>query len=186
MVSIAALWMPVVVSAVIVFIMSSIIWMVLPIHKGDYSKMPNEDEFMAEVRSQNLPTGMYVYPFCNHKDMKNPEFVAKSKAGPWGYIIASATPPNMGICLGMWFVNLLLIGTGIAFLTSSVFMRGTDYMKIFTFVGVLAFLAHGGGTLTDSIWKGRPWKAMPSNLFDAVVYALLTAGTFGWLWPKLI
>ena len=186
MVSLAALWMPIVVSAVFVFIASSIIWMVLPIHKSDFSKLPDEEKVMQVIREQKLPTGMYSYPHCNHKDMKNPEMVAKYKVGPWGCITAASTPPNMGIALGMWLVNLLIITTGVAFLASKTFIPGSDYMKVFTFVAIAAFLGHGGGILCDSIWKGRPWKAMPSTLFDAVVYALLTAGTFGWLWPKMI
>lgn len=184
-VSLTDLWLPIVLSSVFAFIASAIIWMVLPIHKSDYNKLPDEDKMLQAVRDQNLAAGMYVYPMCKPQDMKNPEMLAKYKAGPWGYIIASSGPHNMGVSLGMWMVNLLLISTAIAFLASKAFLPSAAYMKVFTFVLVAAFIAHGGGVLTDSIWKGRPWKAMPSSVFDAVVYALLTAGTFGWLWPKL-
>ena len=43
MVSISALWLPILLSAVIVFVASSIIHMVLPVHRGDYRKLPEED-----------------------------------------------------------------------------------------------------------------------------------------------
>ena len=147
--------------------------------------MTKKEKMLQAIRDQKLETGMYVYPMCDHKRMKDPDMVAKLKAGPWGYIIASSTPPNMGLSLGMWLVNLLLLSTGIAYLASKAFLPSASYMKVFTFVAIAAFIGHGGGILTDSIWKGRPWKAMPSTVFDALVYALLTAGTFGWLWPKL-
>ena len=100
-VSLTDLWMPIVLSSVFAFIASSIIWMALPIHKADYSKLPDEDKMLQAIREQKLEGGMYVYPMCKPQDMKNPEMLAKHKAGPWGYIIASSSPPNMGLSLGM-------------------------------------------------------------------------------------
>lgn len=184
-VALTDLWIPILVSAVVVFITSSIIWMVLPIHKNDYSKLPEEEKMLQSIREQKLPGGMYMFPFCDHKNMKSPENIEKLKAGPWGCITVMEKPVNMGASLSMWIVNILLLTTGVAYLASTAYMKGTGYMKIFTFVAIAAFVAHGGGILTDSIWKGRPWKALPASLFDAIVYALLTAGIFGWLWPKL-
>ncbi len=35
----------------------------------------------------------------------------------------------------------------------------------------------------DSIWKGVPWMVTFKNVVDGVVYGLVTAGVFGWLWP---
>ena len=51
------LWIPILVSVVVVFITSSIIWMVLPIHKSDYSKLPEEEKMLQSIRDQKLPGG---------------------------------------------------------------------------------------------------------------------------------
>ena len=32
-------------------------------------------------------------------------------------------------------------------------------------------------------WKMKPCKMTLKHAFDGLVYALLTAGIFGWLWP---
>src|SRR6266851_8791731 len=44
MVSLSALWLPIVLSAVIVFVASSIMYMLLPYHRSDYRKLPEEDK----------------------------------------------------------------------------------------------------------------------------------------------
>jgi hypothetical protein len=45
-------------------------------------------------------------------------------------------------------------------------------------------MAYGLGNLSNSIWKGQPWSMTIKEVIDGLVYALLTAGTFGWLWPR--
>lgn len=45
----AQLWLPIVVSAVIVFVASSIICMMTPLHKADYSVPPDQDELAGAV-----------------------------------------------------------------------------------------------------------------------------------------
>jgi hypothetical protein len=29
-----------------------------------------------------------------------------------------------------------------------------------------------------------PWSIVLKESFDGLIYSLLTAGTFGWLWPR--
>ena len=71
MTGLTALWLPIVLSAVFVFVLSSIIHMVLPWHKNDYPKLPNEDAFRAAVGPMNIPPGEYMVPRCdNMADMK--------------------------------------------------------------------------------------------------------------------
>ena len=60
----------------------------------------------------------------------------------------------------------------------------THYLTVFRVVGSAAFMAYGLGAIPGAIWMGRPWSAVIKELVDAVIYALLTAGTFGWLWPR--
>ena len=40
------------------------------------------------------------------------------------------------------------------------------------------------GNLPNSIWWGKPWRNTCLEALDGVLYGLLTAGSFGWLWPR--
>ena len=83
MTALATLWLPILVSAVFVFIASSVIHMFLPWHKSDYPKMPNEEKAMDALRPLAIPPGDYMVPRpANMKDMKSPEFTEKMKRGP--------------------------------------------------------------------------------------------------------
>ena len=53
----------------------------------------------------------------------------------------------------------------------------------FRFVGCTAFIGYAVALWQNSIWFKRKWSTTAKNTFDGLVYALLTAGTFGWLWP---
>ncbi len=188
MVSIAALWMPILLSSVLVFFASALVWMVLPIHQHDFKKL-NEKEgpVLDAVRSWSLRAGVHMFPACDPKSLKeSPVAAERMKVGPWGTITLMTEPPNMGKSLGMWVVNLLLIGTAIAFLGTIALPAGSEYMRVFKFVALAAFLAHSGSALTDSIWKGRPWSHAPGAIIDGLIYAALTAGAFAWLWPKVL
>jgi len=183
-VPLAALWIPIVLSAVIVFVASSIMHMVLPYHKKDYSQLPNEDKLLAALRPSNLKRGLYVFPFCTHKNMKSPEIQEKYKQGPVGFLtILPNGPPAMPKFLGQWFVFCLLVGLFVAYLTGRTVAAGTPYLAVFRVAGTTAFLAYGVGHLSDGIWKGQRWPAVLKEVIDGLVYGLLTAGTFGWLWP---
>jgi len=110
-VSLAALWLPILLSAVIVFVVSSIIHMALPIHKNDYRKLPDEDNVADALRSAGVTPGrMYILPHCDHKNMKSPEVVEKFKRGPVGLItIRPNGAPSMAIFSA---VVLVLPGRG--------------------------------------------------------------------------
>jgi hypothetical protein len=185
MVSLAALWLPIVVAAVIVFVASSIMHMVLPYHRSDYSPLPDEDKVRATLRALNLKRGLYVFPFCTHKDMKSPETMEKYKEGPVGFLtILPSGPPAMPKFLGLWFLFCLVVGFFVAYLTAHTVPAGAHYLKVFRVAGTAAFLAYGLGHLSNGIWKGMKWSTTLKEVFDGLVYGLLTAGAFGWLWPR--
>jgi len=185
MVSLAALWLPIVLSAVIVFIASSIIHMVLPYHRSDYSKLPDEDKVLAALRGANVSRGYYVFPYCTHKDMKSPATQEKYKLGPVGFLnVLPSGPPVLAKFLSQWFVYCLVVGFFVAYLAAHTMAMGTHYLTVFRVVGTGAFLAYGLGTPINAIWKGQRWSTTAKEIFDGLVYALLTAGTFGWLWPR--
>jgi hypothetical protein len=186
MVPLSALWLPIVLSAVIVFVASSIIHMVLPIHKSDYRKLPDEEKVLDTLRAVGITPGRtYHFPHCTHQDMKSPEMTEKFRRGPIGLMnVMSSGPPAMGKFLGLWFVYCIVIAFFVAYLTGHVLPPGTPYLEVFRVVGTAAFLGYGLGHLQDSIWKAQTWGVTIKHVIDGLIFGLLTAGTFGWLWPK--
>ena len=181
----ASLWMPIVLSAIIVFVASSIMHMLLPYHRNDYRKLPDEEKVLGFLRGVGLTRGLYVFPFGTHKDMNTPEMKEKYKQGPVGMMtVMESAPPAMPKFLGLWFLYCLIIGFFVAYLAWHTLAVGTNYIVVFRVVGTAAFLAYGVGQLSNGIWKSQPWSMTIKEALDGLVYALLTAGTFGWLWPK--
>jgi len=185
MVSLGALWLPILLSAVFVFVASSILHMALKYHNSDYHAIPDEGKFLAALRPANLKPGMYIFPYCTHSNMKSPEVAEKFKQGPVGMMtIRPSGMPAMGKFLGQWFVFCLVIGFFSAYLAAHTLAPGTRYPEVFRVVGTAAILGYGLGNLSNGIWKGQSWSAVIKEVLDGVIYGLLTAGTFGWLWPK--
>lgn len=184
MVTIGSLWLPIVLSAVLVFVVSSILHMVLKYHRADYSKLPNEEGVLNALRG--AAPGYYPFPHCaDPKDMGSPEMVAKYQSGPVGMVtVTPSGPPNLGKFLGLWFLYCALVSFFAAYLASRTFPVGHDYLAVFRFVGTTTFLAFGVANISDSIWKGQPWSNTLRAVADGLLYALVTAGTFGWLWPR--
>lgn len=186
MVSLTALWLPILLSAVIVFIASSIIHMAIPIHKNDYRKLPDEEKVLDVLRSTGVTPGRwYIFPFCTHKEMKSPEVLEKFKRGPVGAItIRPNGAPAMSKFLGQWFVYCLVIGFYTAYLTSRTRPAGTEHLEVFGVAGTIAFAAYSLALFQDAIWKGENWGVTLKHVLDGLIYGLLTAATFAWLWPK--
>jgi len=185
MVSLAALWLPILLSAVIVFVASSIMHMLLPYHRNDYGQVPDEDKVLAALRGVGVKPGLYVLPYCTHKDMKSPALLEKQKQGPVGYMtVIPSGPPVLPKFLGQWFAFCLIIGFFVAYLAAHTIPPGANYRAVFRVVGTAAFLAYGLGNLSNGIWKGQPWSVTLKEVFDGLIFGLLTAGTFGWLWPR--
>ena len=187
-VSVASLWMPILVSAVIVFVASFLAWMVLPHHKQDYPELPDEEKIMDAMRAAGVQPGQYAFPNCggDMKAMSTPEFQEKMKKGPCGFVyVGPSGPPNMGKSLGQWFVYCLFIGALVAYLTGLTHAPGTDYMVIFRFAGTAATVAYCTALIPTAIWKHASWSMIGKEMIDGFVYGLLVGGTFGWLWPGL-
>ncbi len=185
MVSLTALLLPILLSAVIVFVASSVIHMVLKYHTSDYRQLPEEDKVLATLRPAGLTPGLYHFPYCSHKEMNSPAIQEKFKQGPVGFLtVYPSGPVAMPKFLGMWFAYCLLVGFFVAYLTGRTVMPGAQYLAVFRVAGTAAFLAFGLGPLVNGIWKGQPWSMVFKEAFDGLVYSLLTAGTFGWRWPR--
>jgi hypothetical protein len=186
MTPLTALWLPILVSAVIVFVMSSIIHMATPWHKNDYPKMPHEDEVMDALRPLGIPPGDYMVPRATtHDAMRSPEFAEKLRKGPVMIVTMLPTGPfSMGRNLGLWFVYLVVVGTFAACVAGRSLAAGADYRSVFHSVAVTAFLGYTVALWQMWIWYRRSLSITVKATIDGLVYALLTAGTFGWLWPR--
>lgn len=185
MVFLSALWLPIVLAAVFVFIASSVIHMVLPIHKGDYDKMPNEDDVLEAMGKAGVEPGDYMFPCARSmKDMAEPGMVEKYNRGPVGVMtVWPSGPMQMGPSLAAWFVYCLVISWVVAYVTGRTFGAGAEYLSVFRVAGTVAFLAYAGGHAQASIWFKRSWTTTLKHTFDGLIYGLMTAGAFGWLWP---
>jgi hypothetical protein len=186
MVSIVSLWLPILLSAVFVFIASSIIHMAFRYHSNDYRKFPDETAAAEALRKLNIPAGQYMYPYAGStKEMSTPEFQAKVEKGPG--IILTIWPggdPSMAANLIQWFVYSIIVGIFAAYVAGRALEVGAPYLAVFRFAGVTAFACYAIAGWHESIWFKRSWSVTLRNTFDGLVYALVTAGTFGWLWPR--
>ena len=186
MVPVMSLWLPILLSAVIVFVVSSFIHMVLPYHKGDLRKVPKEDEVMEALRKFNIPPGDYVLPRADSMAaMKDPQFMKKLNAGP---VAVMTVLPNgamrMGKSLILWFLYSVVVSIFAAYIAGRALGPGAQYLQVFRFAGCTALTAYALALVQPSIWYGRNWGTTFKSMFDGLVYACLTAGTFGWLWPR--
>ncbi len=181
----AALWLPTLVAAVVVFIASSIAHMVLPLHKGDYRKLPDEDAAMEVLRAQNLQRGQYAMPMPpSFKEMGSPEMKVRYEAGPVAMLtVLRPGVPDMRRELVVWFLYSCLVGLVSGYVAYLALGSGAEYRPVFRITSAVAVLVYGGAVLPDSIWKGVPWSTTFEYVLEGIVYGLLTAGVFGWLWP---
>lgn len=186
MVSITALWLPILLAAVLVFVASSVIHMVLGYHKGDYRKVAREDEAMAAMRQFNLAPGDYSMPRpSSMADMKNPEYLKKWAAGPvMFFTVMPNGTPGMGAQFGGWFLYSVFIGAIAAYVTGLAYGPGADYMHIFRMASAVAFIGYAGALPSFSIWYKRSWRTTMLGMVDGLIYGLVTAGALGWLWPR--
>jgi hypothetical protein len=185
MVALSALWLPILLSAVIVFVASSIMHMLLTYHHSDYKQLPDEDKTLAALRGSGLKPGLYIFPWGTHKEMNTAAMQEKYKAGPVGMMsVRPSGLVKMPVFLAEWFGYCIVIGIFVAYITGRTVPAGTPYPAVFRVAGSLAFMSYGLANLANGIWKGEPWSVVVKEVIDGLVYALLTAGTFGWLWPR--
>lgn len=183
---IVTLWLPILVSAVFVFVASSIIHMATPLHRGDHRRLHHEDAVLEALRAHGVEPGMYMFPCAaSMKDWSSPELLEKRKKGPVGFL--TIMPPgecNIGRGLVLWFVYCLIVSVLAAYVSWHALGAGASYRAVFRIAGTAAILGYAIGCIQDSVWKGVSWSTTAKFIFDGVVYGLLTAGTFGWLWPE--
>ncbi len=180
-----ALWLPILLSAVIVFVASSAIHMTPLWHKNDYPKVPNEDKVRDALRPLAIPPGDYMVPRANMQEMRSPEFLEKLKKGPVMVLTVMPNAPiSMGRNLVLWFLYSVVVAFFSAYVASRALPPGTDYLRVFQLIGATAFVGYALALWQMSIWYQRSWSSTVKATVDGLIYGLLTAGTFGWLWPR--
>lgn len=180
-----ALWLPILVSAVVVFFASFLVWMVLPHHRADVRRLPDEERKLDTIRSWNLPPGLYMWPQPeNPAEMKSEAFAERCRKGPWGVLSIRPGMPNLGMNLGLVFLFYVIVSTFVAYLTRLAHGPGTPYLEVFQVAGAVAVLGYCAGGIPYAIFFGKPLRFVVTELIDGIVYGLLTAGVFAWLWPR--
>lgn len=186
MMSLAQLWLPILLAAVGVFIASSIVHMLLKFwHRSDYRGFANEDAVRTAIRSGSPAPGMYLMPYCLMEDMKKPESVQKFETGPVGFVILRSNGvPNMGKSLALWFLLSLAVSFFCALVAASALAAGADGHRVFHVTALVAFVAYATGSFSMGIWWGQPWRSVFKDAVDGLVYALVTGAVFMWMWPQ--
>ena len=181
-----ALWLPILLSAVVVFVISCLVHMVFKWHNSEYHGFTNEDAVRAAIRAGNAAPGQYVLPYCKDmKEMGGEAMGKKYSEGPVGFVTLAANGPmNMGRSLGLWFLYSLFVAMVAAFLASQLFGLDHGHARAAgKLVGAVSFIAYGFGKIADSIWMGHPCSSTCKYLLDAALYGLGSGCVFCWLWP---
>lgn len=179
--SILALWLPVLVSAVVVFFASAAVWMVLKWHDSDFHRTGDEEAVRAALKD-SVP-GMYTVPYAmTPEERSDPALKQKFEEGPAAFItVVPSGAPTMGGKLAASFIFNVFVGVLCAYMVSRTLAAGASYLEVFRIAGTTAWIAYGVAYFQDGIWFGKPWPSVAKNLLDALIYGLLTGGVFGWL-----
>ena len=184
--TIALIWLPILVTAVLIFFASSLIHMVFKWHNSDYRKLGNEDDVRAVIRAATPTPGQYVIPHClDMKDMAGETMLQKFREGPVALLtIRPSGTPNMGKALGMWFAYCLAVAALAGCIAISVIAVGkANGQGGGCLVGMISLLTYFGGSVQMAIWMGKPWSAVAKDLLDSVIFSIISALVFMWLWP---
>lgn len=183
MVALSALWLPILVSAVIVFVASNIMWMALPFwHRRDYGQLPDEKAVLDALVPAK--SGQYIVPCVNWNKL-TPDEKAAMEARPMALVLLR-NPAQFAFApaLAEYFAYAVVVAIFVAYVTGRARGAGTPYLEIFRFAGTVAFLPYGLRSVSDAIWYGKPWRVVVKDVIDGLIYGLLTGGVFGWLWPR--
>jgi hypothetical protein len=185
MTPLSALWLPIVVSALAVFVASSLIHMASPWHKSDYPRLGNEREVLDALRPLSVPPGDYMMPRPKSRaDLSAPEFLERMNAGP---VVIMTVLPNgpipMGPTLGLWFLYLLVVTMLAAIVTGLAVRPSGDFHDVIHVAAVVSFAGYAMALWQMSIWYRRSWRTTLKATVDGLIYAALTAVIFAWLWP---
>jgi hypothetical protein len=178
-----SLWLPIVVSSVALFVVSMVVCMVLPYHRGDWKKLADDEPILTALRAQKPAAGLYLLPSCKPEELRSPEVEARYDRGPWGVLIVPTGKPSMGRAAGLWFAMMLAISVCIGYVVSHLAGAGADGATVFRFVAVMAFTVFAVSAVPGTVWEGKPASVALKGVLDAILYALTMGAVFRFLWP---
>lgn len=186
MVPLTSLWLPIVLSAIAVFLASFVLHMLLPFHRADYRKLASEDEIMDALRRFNIPPGDYMMPRPpDPSAMRSPAFVEKFKKGPVAMItVMPGGSMSMRNNLIQWFIFCLIVGVISAYIAGRALAPGAPYLEVLRFAGCVAFVGYSLALWEMLIWYKRAWGTTIRSTIDGLIYGLLTGCTLAYFWPK--
>ncbi len=160
MTGITALWLPILLSAIAVFVASSLIHMVSPWHKGDYPKVPDEEAVRSALGPLAIPPGDYMVPRpVGRAEMRSPEFLDKVRAGPNLILTVLPNGPwSMGRNLSLWFGYVLVVTIFGAYIAGRALSPDPEGAEIVRFVGATAFIGYSAALWQMSIWYRRSYS----------------------------
>lgn len=185
----AQLWLPIVVSAVLVFVVSAVTHMFIPARQTEWGHLPKEGDLQEALRGAR--PGLYGFPMPASPDQRNkPAAMQRWAEGPSGWLaLVPAGPIDMGRNLGLSLLMNLFVSFVAAYVATltlgSVPLSMVPHERVvFRVVSSIGFLAYAVGSIYEAIWFWRPWKSLAYTAVDALLYGLVMGGTFGWLWPR--
>lgn len=178
------LWLPILVSAVLVFVLSAASHMALPWRKNEWGFITDFGALQAAVR--DLRPGQHAFPAApDRKQQMSKEWMERWAKGPSGWLtIAPPGPISMGRNMALSFLVFLFVAVVAAYVTWHALGAGAGYRGVFRVVGTVGFMSFGVAPIFGSIWYSRPWRAYLSDVIDGLLFGLAMAGVFGWLWPR--
>ena len=180
-VELIALWFPILLTTVALFFSGFLCWAVLPNHKPDWRKLPNESEFLDKMAEMDIPAGNYAYPHAmDQQSMESDDYKKALERETFGTVQVWGGPPKMGPNLACQVGFLLVTNFCLAYLSTLALGTDAGFMDVFRFVTTAAFLTYTAAVVPGTIWfKNR----LTGYLIDGVVQALIAGAIFGWLWP---
>lgn len=178
-----SLWLPILVTTVVLFLASFLAWVVLPHHKPDYRRWPDEDALLQFMRESGAAPGEYLFPLIDQKDLREDWAVRRYEEGPWGMVTVWPARPNMGANMIKTVLFFLVVTVLIAWLGQAALPPGAAFGQVFPFIGVTGILAHTAGGVCREIWFTRPLRAKIMDAIDGIAFGLLTGLVFALLWP---
>lgn len=184
--SILDLWQPVLLGGFVAWMASALIHMALKYHNSDYRQLSNEDALRSALRSAKPGMGVHSVPYCGDMGQLQDEAMqAKFREGPVALVTVFPNGlPNMGKLVGQQLLHFVLGCALVAYCATLALGPGAAYMTVFRFVSTAGFLTFGWAVIPFSIWYGHSWASTAKYLLDALVYGLVVAGCFAWLWPS--
>jgi len=182
MVTLPMLWLPILLSAVFVFIASNIFWMALPFwHHRDYGKIATSDRIVDAL--VDTPSGQYMVPSHDWNKLTPEERAAFQKRPGGLLLLRNPMQFSIGSALASFFILNVVIAVFIAYVCRLSLSAGAPHASVFRVAATAGILAYAFNTVSDSIWFGKPWLVTVRFIIDGLIYALLIGTTFAWLWP---